>query len=63
MTLDLVLSPPLAVLDTPLCAYCRAPTRFICREPNPKLGPKFELDTFECRSCNHLHTRDVGPNA
>jgi hypothetical protein len=35
--------------------------RLMRREPHPKLGPKYELDTFECQGCGHTEAEDVGP--
>ena len=55
--------PPLkGVFEHPACEQCAGLTRLLRREPHPKLGPKYELDTFECPSCGHKQTRDIGPS-
>jgi hypothetical protein len=46
----------------PLCAICGKPLRLMRREPHPKLGPKYELDVFECQACGHTEAEDVGPS-
>jgi hypothetical protein len=50
-----------ALFRHPLCAACAKPMRLIRRAPHPKLGHKYELDTFECPSCGHMETEDAGP--
>jgi hypothetical protein len=50
-----------AVFRNPPCAACGKPMRLMRREPHSKLGPTFELHTFECPSCGHVETEDVGP--
>jgi hypothetical protein len=50
-----------APFGQPACAVCQKPMRLMRREPHPKLGPKYELDTFECQGCGHTEAEDVGP--
>jgi tRNA(Ile2) C34 agmatinyltransferase TiaS len=50
-----------AVFRHPLCGVCGKQMRLMRREPHPKLGPKYELDTFECQSCGGTLEEDVGP--
>ena len=52
---------PDAIFARPLCGPCGKPMRLTRREPHPKLGHKYELDTFECSSCGHMEVQDVGP--
>jgi hypothetical protein len=52
---------PDAVFRHPICTVCGSRMRLMRREPHPRLGHRFELDTFECSSCGHAAAEDVGP--
>jgi hypothetical protein len=45
--------------DKPPCPKCTAPTRLTGRETHPEFSAKYELQTFECGQCGHIHTRSA----
>lgn len=46
-------------LQRPACDKCGAKTRLARREPHPRLGPDFELVSFECSACGHIQIEAV----
>ena len=46
-------------LSPPKCKVCGYSMRIKRREAHPKLGPKYELQTFACIRCGQLQKRDA----
>jgi hypothetical protein len=41
------------------CSKCGSVSRLSRRESHPERGPQYELQTFSCRKCGNIDTRDV----
>jgi len=48
-----------ARLSAPKCDACGLSMRIKRRVAHPKLGPKYELQTFACNKCGQLKERDA----
>jgi len=49
--------------NTPQCEKCGGRTYLSRREPSPAQGPRHEVQTFRCASCENLQVLDVDLNA
>jgi hypothetical protein len=50
------------IMDRNRCEKCGGRTYLSRREPHPTRGPKHELQTFRCASCEHQQERDADVN-
>ena len=41
-------------IKPPKCGVCKIIMRIVRREAHPARGPRFELQTFNCRTCGHV---------
>jgi uncharacterized protein with PIN domain len=46
-----------------VCEKCGGRMYLSRREPHPERGPKHELQTFRCASCEHCQKREAELNA
>ena len=47
------------IMSTPKCEKCSGRTYLSRREPHPKLGLMYELQTYRCASCEHCQEQDA----